>query len=66
MNENEIQTNSEIIIHILKKKGEMNYKELKILTKIPLKKFYITLGWLLKENKIKIFGNNIKSTELAE
>jgi len=59
MNENEIQTNSEIIIHLLKKKGEMNFKELKILTKIPLKKFYITLGWLLKEKKIQISDNVI-------
>ncbi len=59
MNENEIQANSEIIIHLLKKKGEMNFKELKILTKIPLKNFYITLGWLLKEKKIQISDNFI-------
>lgn len=49
-------SNAGVIWKTLDAAGEMQVKDLKKKTKLKDKELYLSLGWLLKEDKIEISG----------
>ena len=49
--------NAGLIWNTLNENGEMQLKQLKKKTKLKDKELFLSLGWLLKEDKVEISGD---------
>lgn len=49
-------SNAGVIWNALNESGEMQVKDLKKKTKLKDKDLYLSLGWLLKEDKVEVSG----------
>jgi len=54
MNENEVGTHAGDVYFLLSKKGKMSLRKIGECTKRKESVIYLSLGWLLRENKINI------------
>ena len=54
MLKNEVQSNASKVLQLLANRGKLTIREIESLTDYNKNYVYITLGWLLKENKISL------------
>jgi len=56
--ENRIGENAGVIWHLLNQRGKLNLRDIGEATRYRQDVIFLSLGWLLRENKIRIYNFN--------